>query len=139
MMWTPKLRIGSVIRTTVAVAAVGLLGWLSQVTPGTQSAIVTHETIPVISNIHLIPAIDVGTTYPRYYLPVTTWHGTKHWLKKNAPIVGGAGAGAVIGGIAGGGTGALIGGAAGGGAGYIYKRATHHHHYHHNSYYYSHH
>jgi hypothetical protein len=60
-----------------------------------------------------------------------SWITSKHWWKRNAPIVGGAGGGALIGGLAGGGTGALIGGAVGAGGGYAYKRYRHHHYYHH--------
>ncbi len=61
------------------------------------------------------------------YQPVSSWYKNKHWWKRNAPIVGGAGGGALIGGLAGGGAGALIGGAAGGGGGYLYKRYRNHH------------
>ena len=69
------------------------------------------------------------------------WYKTKHWFKKNAPIIGGAGGGAIIGGLAGGGRGAIIGGAAGGGGGYLYKRLkrNHHHEYPQQNYQHAHH
>lgn len=61
---------------------------------------------------------------------VSAWYKNKHWWKKNAPIVGGAAGGALIGGLAGGGKGLLIGGAIGGGGGYAYKRLEERHHRH---------
>jgi hypothetical protein len=55
------------------------------------------------------------------------WYSNKRWWKKNAPIIGGAGGGALIGGLAGGGKGVLIGGAAGAGGGYLVKKLKPHH------------
>jgi len=74
-----------------------------------------------------------------YYQPVSSWYSSKHWWKRNAPIVGGAGGGALVGGLVGGGAGAVIGGAAGAGGGYLYKRhKDHHRHHHYNEYNYKH-
>ena len=56
---------------------------------------------------------------------ISSWYKDKHWWKRNAPIVGGAGGGALVGGLLGGGKGAIIGGAVGGGGGYLYKRFKH--------------
>jgi hypothetical protein len=82
---------------------------------------------PFQASVQPAVASDFRTAGSGYIQPVS-WYGSKHWWKRNAPIVGGAGGGALIGGLAGGGTGAVIGGAAGGGAGYLYKRSRHHHH-----------
>jgi hypothetical protein len=83
-----------------------------------------------------LPATQTPALQPdgAYYQPISGWYKNKHWWKRNAPIVGGAGGGALIGGLVGGGTGALVGGAAGGGAGYLYKRSRQHHHHHHYRY-----
>jgi hypothetical protein len=67
------------------------------------------------------------------YQPVS-WYKNKHWWKRNAPIVGGAGGGALVGGLVGGGAGAVVGGAVGGGGGYLYKRHKEHHYRHYDGY-----
>jgi hypothetical protein len=83
------------------------------------------------ANAQAAPALQMAGN--AYYQPVSSSYKNKHWWKRNAPIIGGAGGGALIGGLAGGGTGALVGGAIGGGGGYLYKRSRDHHHHHYNN------
>jgi uncharacterized protein YcfJ len=84
-------------------------------------------------HLKVVPAVmqtrvtDSATSQPQHYQQAR-WFKDKHWWKRNAPIIGGAAGGALIGGLAGGGGGALIGGAAGGGGGYLYKRMRRNHH-----------
>lgn len=100
MSFTPKLIVGTWIAALLLFAIAG-------------SA--QQSTAPAIA-----PAV-MGNDAPATYQPVDD-----SWLKRNAPIVGGAGGGALIGGLAGGGRGALIGGAAGGGGGYAVKKIRDH-------------
>jgi hypothetical protein len=135
MNFTPRINGRFVLSGILAVAVVGLIGWVSYVVPApapivaTQDAIAVRESfqtsVPIVPAVHLVPASG-QTARPEYYQPIS-WYKSKHWWKRNAPIVGGAGGGALIGGLVGGGKGALIGGAVGGGGGYLYKRSRHHH------------
>jgi hypothetical protein len=139
MNFTPKLRVGPIAGGALIVAAVGLIGPARHVAPvpivATQNSFAAPESYqpyhlaPIISAVDVAPALGVESVKPDYYLPVTHWYNSKHWWKRNAPIVGGAAGGALVGGLVGGGTGAVVGGAVGAGGGYIYKRSTHHHHY----------
>ena len=136
MNFTPN-NFRSVVYGTLTVAVVGLISWASHVAPtpiaAKHDAAVLQGSFQANNPVLVIPALRVtrapGFRTPRteYYQPVS-WYGSKHWWKRNAPIVGGAAGGAMVGGLAGGGTGALIGGAIGGGGGYAYKRYRHHHH-----------
>jgi hypothetical protein len=139
MNFTPKKNVGSVVGGALTIAVVGLIGWIYHVAPA--PIVATHNTlavqessqmtdhIPIISTVDAIPTTGLQAAVPDYYQPVSTGsHKNRHWLKRNAPILGGIGGGALIGGLAGGGTGALIGGAVGGGGGYLYKRSRRHHH-----------
>jgi hypothetical protein len=87
---------------------------------------------PTTLSFDSVGAMNMPVASGYSYQPISSWYKNKHWWKRNGPIVGGAGGGALIGGLAGGGTGALIGGAIGGGGGYLYKRhESHHRKYHH--------
>jgi hypothetical protein len=135
MNFTPKTNVGTVNLAVLIIAVVGLIGWVSHValapppTATTGDGIAAREfshTNAIVPAVELIPVPALQTATPGYY-QLAHWYGNKHWWKRNAPIVGGAAGGALIGGIAGGGKGALIGGAVGGGGGYVYKRVHHHH------------
>jgi hypothetical protein len=140
MNFTPKINVGAVISGTLTIAVVGLMAWVSHVAPAptpiakTQDPIAVQQSLQRNGAVPILPAVvpapepGLQTANPAYYQPVTAWYKSKHWWKRNAPIVGGAAGGALIGGLAGGGKGVLIGGAAGGGGGYLYKRLRHHHH-----------
>jgi hypothetical protein len=137
---TPKISVGTINRLVLIIAVVGLIGWgihVALVPPpvaATGDGIAARDfslTNAVVPAVELIPAPGLQAPGRQYYQPAS-WINNKHWWKRNAPIVGGAAGGALIGGLAGGGKGALIGGAAGGGGGYLYKR-LHHRHYHHDA------
>ena len=121
-------------------AVAGVVGLAGLVQSSSTPVVATQNPIGAAalqrSNAVLIlPAAEMARTpavqmvQPKYEL-ATAWYKNKSWWKRNAPIVGGAAGGALIGGLAGGGKGVLIGGAAGGGGGYLYKRLKHpkHHH-----------
>ena len=134
MNFTPKTDVGPVVRGILTIAAVGLIGWAIHLGPVSTPLAAIHSGAWVQDFSHnenaLMgeePAPGFQTAKPENY-QLVAWYKSKHWWKRNAPIVGGAAGGALIGGLAGGGTGALIGGAAGGGGGYLYKRARRHHH-----------
>jgi hypothetical protein len=141
MNFTPKTNVGPVVSGMLTIAVVGLIGWVSRVasapspTVATQHPFAIQESLQTSDPVPSIPAVELSpglqTARPNYYQPITSWYKSKHWWKRNAPIVGGAAGGALIGGLAGGGKGAFIGGAAGGGGGYLYKRLKHPHHHHH--------
>jgi hypothetical protein len=143
MNFTPKTNVRPVVSGILTIAVVGLIGWVSRVASApppivaTPDAFAMQESLQTSDPVLIVPAVELApgpshqTVRPGYYRPVSSWYKDKHWWKRNAPIVGGAAGGALIGGVAGGGTGALIGGAAGGGGGYLYKRLNHHHRYHH--------
>ena len=138
MNFTPKINVRPLVRGILTAAVVGLIAWGSHVAPALMPVAAIHETLAVPDVAQTSPAVLVvpavlRTPAPGFQtarLEYVSWITSKHWWKRNAPIVGGAGGGALIGGLAGGGTGALIGGAVGAGGGYAYKR-YHHHHYHH--------
>jgi hypothetical protein len=139
MHFTPKINVEAVIIAVLTLVMAGWIGLVSDIAP-TSSIAVTHgigATSRPIQHWPLLPTIPaVQRTHPgayqwdrpATYVPVSSWYKSKHWWKRNAPIVGGAGGGALVGGLVGGGTGALVGGAIGGGGGYLYKRSRHHHH-----------
>jgi hypothetical protein len=144
MNFTPNVKVGSVIDGILAIAVVGLIAWGGQVAPAPMIA--AHNTtlavekpfqtsgpVPVVSAVQVVPASDSRITSSDYQL-TSHWYKNKYWWKRNAPIVGGAGGGAIVGGLVGGGTGALVGGAVGGGGGYLYKRHYEHHHHYNNGY-----
>ena len=141
MNFTPKIKAGFVASGILAIAAVGWIGWPSRLAPRSepiiapQHAIAVQEApwhpLPVAPAVEPLQGAAPQSAWPGYYYqPISSWYKNKHWWKRNAPIVGGAGGGALVGGLVGGGTGALVGGAVGGGGGYLYKRSrNHHHHY----------
>jgi hypothetical protein len=135
---TPKINLGTVNRVALIIAVVGLIGWVTHVALTSPPIAAAGDGIAarelsqpsaIVPAVQLVPAPGLQASGHQYYQPAS-WINNKHWWKRNAPIVGGAAGGALIGGLAGGGKGALIGGAAGGGGGYLYKR-LHHRHYHH--------
>jgi hypothetical protein len=143
MNFTPKKGVRSGIAAILAVAVVGLIGWVQRTASGpiavTQQTNTVEQSLQTGDSVPVLPAVDnlvmSQTTMAQYsYQPVSSRYKSKHWWKRNAPIIGGAGGGALIGGLAGGGTGAVIGGAAGAGGGALYK---HYHHRHHNHHYYN--
>ena len=121
MNFTPKRNVGTVVGWILAIAVVGMIGWVSHVAPAgapvaaTPNALAVQERLQTSDNVRgveVAPAVELRTDQLPYYQPVSSWYKNKHWWKRNAPIVGGAAGGALIGGLAGGGKGALIGGAA---------------------------
>jgi hypothetical protein len=139
MNFTPKVDVRSAVYVILTVAVVGLISWASHPALAPAPIAAKHDPLALQASVQasdavwVIPAVEV-TRAPgfraagrEYYQPVS-WYNSKHWWKRNAPIIGGAGGGALIGGLAGGGTGALIGGAVGGGGGYAYKHYRQHHH-----------
>jgi Glycine zipper len=127
---TPRFILGSLLSGILAVVMVGMTGLSRYASPLPAPAVTLQASLAASD---LVPAIAYGTAKPAEYQPVTAWYKSKHWWKRNAPIVGGAAGGALVGGLVGGGTGALVGGAIGGGGGYLYKRhEEHHRHHYHN-------
>jgi hypothetical protein len=127
---------GKVIAGVVLATALVANGWAGYFNPTrtrTQVAFAQQESFQPDEQSLIVPAMLQAQAYgPQTVLVehqhARAWYKNKHWWKRNAPIIGGAGGGAIIGGLAGGGTGAVIGGAAGGGGGYLYKRLKHSHH-----------
>src|SRR3974390_3135928 len=127
MNFTPNFRDGAFVGGVLIIAAATLMPRASHVGSmlpmAEQNTFTVTEPFHVNSLVWVVPAEEPGYTTgfqkarSGYYEPITAWYKNKHWWKRNAPIVGGAGGGAVVGGLVGGGKGALIGGAAGGGAG----------------------
>ena len=145
MDFTPKTKGRPVACGVMAITAVGLIGWVSHLilSPApivaTQDVFLGRSSLQTIDHLQNVPAEDSArvwglpmTRHP-YYQPISAWYKSKGWWRKNAPIVGGAGGGALIGGLAGGGKGALIGGLAGGGGGYLYKHLKQRHDQHHHN------
>jgi hypothetical protein len=138
MNFTPKTNVRPVVRGILTIAVVGLIGWVSHFgsasapIAATQNGFAVQEPFQSDNVPSMEQALGPGyqTGRSEYYQPISGWYKNKHWWKRNAPIVGGAAGGALIGGFVGGGKGALIGGAVGGGGGYLYKRSRHHRHYH---------
>lgn len=138
MTFTSKLYARPAISAVLAIAVIGLIGRVHYVAPAPAPIVATHDALatqnspePIRAQLSYAvmetAAPDFQAARSDYYQPVTSWYKRKGWWKRNAPIIGGAGGGALIGGLAGGGKGALIGGAVGGGGGYVYKRYRRHH------------
>jgi len=140
MNFTPKSGIRPVTYGILTIAVVGLIGWAAHVAPpsapitATQHAFAVQGSLQSGAYLPVVPAVQIteltGLETARSTDYQTASYKSKHWWKRNAPIIGGAGGGALVGGLLGGGTGALVGGAVGGGGGYLYKRSRRHHHYH---------
>jgi hypothetical protein len=131
MHFTSNLK--RVVGGSLMVPVVGLMGLVNPATaaPTPVQTRQASDIVAVLPAVDRAPAPGLQTAKPDYYQPVAHWYGSKHWWKRNAPIVGGAGGGALIGGLAGGGAGALIGGAVGAGGGALYKHYHHRHYYSH--------
>jgi hypothetical protein len=134
MKFTAKLYVVSIVCGILIVAeaggnkAINPTGPEPAAAPGT---FVTNTNVLIIPAVERIPLAGVAAAND---FSTVAWYKNKHWWKKNAPIIGGAGGGALIGGLAGGGVGAVVGGAAGAGGGALYKHYRDHHH--HNGEYY---
>lgn len=128
MKFTSNTKTGFVARAGMALALTGMGGNMlaSAGTPVPQAALIEQKS-NTASAVAQARASDSAGSRPQHYQKAH-WYNNEHWWKRNAPIIGGAGGGALIGGLAGGGSGALIGGAAGGGGGYLYKRMRRKHH-----------
>jgi hypothetical protein len=100
----------------LVLALVGSLGWFNDLSPAPSAP------------VQQVQFVGSESAAPQNYQTVSAWYKSKHWWKSNAPIIGGAGGGALVGGLVGGGTGAIVGGAVGGAGGYAYKRYRHHQH-----------
>jgi hypothetical protein len=140
MNFTSKNTVGRAVSGVVIAAVVGLTGWVHHVDPVLAPTTAGQTTFAVQKTFtndsrrmdsEVAPSLPFQMPGGAYYQPISSWYKNKHWWKRNAPIVGGAGGGALVGGLVGGGTGALVGGAVGGGGGYLYKRSRHHHYHHH--------
>jgi hypothetical protein len=141
MNFTSRTNVQRVLSAFLILAVVGLTGWLNHAVPVPaavnrgQNTFIAPGAAPMDDVLQNGPQAVTTRAFQMangaYYQPISSWYKNKHWWKRNAPIVGGAGGGALVGGLVGGGTGALVGGAVGGGGGYVYKRSRrHHHHYH---------
>ena len=101
MNFTPKIYLavlGAILAPGVAI------GWqTSHTSQPSRSPVVAQDAF-----VAVIPAVQLGTA-TGIYQPVKSWYKRKSWWKKNAPVIGGAGGGALVGGLVGGGTGAVIG------------------------------
>src|SRR5215467_7637276 len=124
MNFTPKANVGNIVRGILIVAAVGLVVWVHHIAPMPAPIAAAQYGFAAQSAVETSPTLYGQASYQ----PVSHWYKNKYWWKRNAPIIGGAGGGALIGGLAGGGTGALIGGAAGAGGGALYKHLKDKHH-----------
>jgi hypothetical protein len=145
MYFTPKIKARPVACGILAITAAGLIGWVSHLLPSPAPIVAKRDVFAERSSFQRIdhlPNVPAGesvrargleTIRRQYYQPISAWYKSKGWWRRNAPIVGGAGGGALIGGLAGGGKGALIGGLAGGGGGYLYKHLKQRHDQHHHS------
>jgi hypothetical protein len=109
-------RIGPSLPPTVAVQD-------NSPTPGTFT---TNGDVQIMPAVERIPLASVQAAVADDFSTVA-WYKNKHWWKRNAPIIGGAAGGGLIGGLAGGGKGFIIGGAAGAGGGALYKHYRNHH------------
>jgi len=137
MNFTHKINVRPVVSGVLAVTVMGLIGWINHVAPApapivaAQDAFAAQKFVQTSGAELIVPAIYApapGFQVAKPEYQPASWYNRKSWWKSNAPIIGGAGGGALIGGLAGGGKGALIGGAVGGGGGYLYKRHRNHHH-----------
>jgi hypothetical protein len=137
MKFTPKLCVVSIACGVLMVAeaggnkAINPTGPEPSAVPGTS---MTNSNVLIIPAVERIPLAGAPAATANDFVTVK-WYKSKHWWKKNAPIIGGAGGGALIGGLAGGGAGAIIGGAAGAGGGALYKHYKGHHRHNDNEYY----
>ena len=133
MKFTPKLYVVSTICGVLIGVQAGGTKANNPIGPtpfGAARTFTTNDNAPIMPAVERISLAGGQVATANDFVTVA-WYKNKHWWKRNAPIIGGAGGGALVGGLAGGGTGALIGGAAGGGGGYLYKRLKRNHHYHH--------
>jgi len=144
MTFIPKGKFGPTMAGTLVITVLGLLGPGKYAAPTptvvTQHPYTVAQSLRSNGGVPVVPAVAAGfapgfQTDSSVYQPVTHFYKNKHWWKRNAPIIGGAGGGALVGGLVGGGTGALVGGALGGGGGYLYKRHKRHEEYKHQEYY----
>lgn len=127
MKFTSKLYLLPIVCGTLTIPAFGSDNAGNRLTPAPTESIQTNGNVPIVPAVERIPFGRVQSASTETFQPIA-WYKSKHWWKRNAPIVGGAGGGALIGGLAGGGVGAVIGGAAGAGGGALYKHYKGHSH-----------
>jgi hypothetical protein len=137
MKFTPKVNLVPIACGILTIAAVGWNEPVSRAGPAPARIVATQNTaqesfqtnggVAITYAVDRIPLTNAEGATGGNVLPVH-WYNSKHWWKRNAPIVGGAAGGALIGGVAGGGPGLIIGGAAGAGGGALYKHYHHRNH-----------
>ena len=126
MNFTPKTEVRRFVGGILTAAVMGITPLASHAAPAPTSYAVEEAVQAYSPAVGAVPAPGFQTAQSDFYQPVVSWNGTKHWVKRNAPVVGGAAGGALVGGLVGGGAGALVGGALGGGGGYAYQRHQRH-------------
>jgi hypothetical protein len=140
MKFTPKFNVVPIVCGVLTITAAGWNESVNRVgsapapivvmqDTAVQKSFQTNGSVRIIYTVEQIPPASTQRVTGENFLPVA-WYKNKYWWKRNAPIIGGAAGGALIGGLAGGGKGVIIGGAVGGGGGYLYKhfRDRDHHH-----------
>jgi hypothetical protein len=136
MNFTSRIDPGPIVGRVLPIVVLGFVGFagpariIAMPDSSAVRKVAQSGDIPVFPAVEVVPQAGLQGPAQANIQPVTHWYKSKHWWKKNAPIVGGAAGGALIGGLAGGGKGLLIGGAVGGGGGYAYKRLEERHHRH---------
>jgi hypothetical protein len=139
MKFTPKIKGGPIACGILTMAAVGWSGPINYVAREPVAVVATQNILNMFAvselfqtngDVLITPAVELPASSqsagPDYILE-THWYNNRSWWKRNAPIIGGAAGGGLIGGLAGGGKGLLIGGAAGAGGGALYKHFRHRH------------
>jgi hypothetical protein len=135
MNFTPKIKGGPIACGILTMAAVGWSGPINvarEPVPmvATQNMFAVSEFFQTNGVVPITPAVEgflpaSAQSATPDYIHQTHWYNNRSWWKRNAPIIGGAAGGGLIGGLAGGGKGLLIGGAAGAGGGALYKHFRH--------------
>ncbi len=127
MNFTPKTEVRRFVGGILTTAVIGITPLVGHAAPAPTTYAIEESVQAYSPAVEAIPAPGLQTAQSDLYQPVVSWHKTESWVKRNAPVVGGAAGGALVGGLVGGGAGALIGGALGGGGGYAYQRYKRHH------------
>jgi uncharacterized protein YcfJ len=126
MNFTPKTEVRRFVGGFLTTAVMGITPLVVNAAPAPTNYAIEESVQAYSPAVGSTPAPGLQSAQSYFYQPVVSLQGAEHWVKKNAPTVGGAAGGALVGGLVGGGAGAVIGGAVGGGAGYAYQRHRHH-------------